>query len=81
MCCKPQPSLIRLGTRCFLIPVRFGVWYMRISTLCSPNSATSGAINDAHDGLGASRVPRSISVRTYSFTEGFVRNASRTVNI
>ncbi|EFX03656.1 hypothetical protein CMQ_584 [Grosmannia clavigera kw1407] len=75
MCCSPQPSLIRLGIHRLRRPVRFGVWYIRSSTRSAPNSATSGASNEAHDGAGDSRVPRSASVTIESFRAGFARNA------
>ena len=81
MCCKPQPSLILLGMYRFRKPVRLGVWYMRISTRSAPNSLTRGASSDAHDGLGASRVPRSASVRMLSFNSGLRRSASRRVSM
>lgn len=81
MCCNPQPSLIRRGMVALRMPVKFGVWNMRISTLLSPNSSTRGARRDADDGSGVSRVPRraSVSIDTRSF--GFLRNASRIVDI
>lgn len=81
MCCRPQPSLMRFGMYFFLNPVRFGVWYMRISTLSGPNSDTSGARRDAHDGFGSSRVPRRASVRMLSFSSGLFRRASCRVAI
>lgn len=54
---------------------------MRISTRSGPNSLISGARSDAHDGLGASRVPRSASVRMLSFSSGFRLRASCSVSI
>ena len=81
MCCKPHPSLIRFGTYFLRSPVRFGVWYMRISTLSGPNSSTSGASRDAEHAEGVSRVPRSASVRTLSFNSGFARRASPRIDI
>lgn len=80
MCCKPQPSLIRLGTCFFLRPVRFGVWYIRISTL-SPNSSARGARSEALEGSGASRVPRRQSVRMLTVSFGLRLSASRSVSI
>lgn len=81
MCCSPQPSLMRLGMYFLRKPVRFGVWYMRISTRSDPNSATSGASSDAHDGFGASLVPRRQSVRMLSLTFGLLRRDSCKVSM
>lgn len=80
MCCRPQPSLMRRGMCRLRRPVRLGVWYMRSSTRAGPNSATSGASSDAHDGCGASRVPRRASVSTLSRRSGLRRSASRSVS-
>ena len=81
MCCRPHPSLMRFGTSLFRKPVKLGVWNMRISTRSAPNSATNGARREAHDGSGASRVPRRTSVRIDSRTEGLARRASRMTEI
>ncbi len=40
-----------------------------------------GASNDAHEGSGASRVPRSASVRMLRVTSGLLRSVSRIVEI
>ena len=81
MCCRPHPSLILLGMCFFRSPVRFGVWYILTSTRSGPNSATKGASKEAHDALGASRVPRRASVRMLSLTSGFFRRVSWSVAI
>lgn len=81
MCCSPQPSLMRLGMYFFRSPVRFGVWYIRISTLSAPNSDTSGASNEAQDASGDSLVPLKASVNILSFTSGFARRACCSVEI
>lgn len=76
MCCRPHPSLILLGTYFLRSPVKFGVWYMRISTLSGPNSSIKVARREAEHAEGVSRVPRRASVRTLSFNSGFARRAS-----
>lgn len=81
ICCKPHPSLIRLGIYFFLNPFKFGVWYIRISTLSAPNSDANGASSEAHDALGDSLVPLSASVRILSFKCGFARRACCSVDI
>lgn len=81
ICCSPHPSLNRLGTYFLRSPVRFGVWYMRISTLSGPNSSINGVRREAVHADGDSRVPRRASVRTLSFNAGFERRASRRVDI
>jgi hypothetical protein len=63
------------------MPVKFGVWYIRISTLAGPNSATSGASREAHDGFGDSLVPLNASVRILSFNVGVARRAFWRVEI
>lgn len=80
MCCRPQPSFIRFGMY-LRIPVRFGVWYMRISTRSGPNSEASGARSEAEQASGLSRVPRRASVRMLSLRSGFVRSAAWSVAI
>jgi hypothetical protein len=75
ICCNPHPSLILFGIYFFRSPVKFGVWYIRISTLSAPNSDTKGASNDAHDGSGDSLVPLKASVRILSFNFGLFRSA------
>lgn len=57
------------------------MWYIRISTLAGPNSATNGASNEAHDGLGDSLVPLNASVKMLSFKVGVARRAVRNVDI
>ena len=81
MCCRPHPSLMRFGTYFLRSPVRFGVWYMRISTLSGPNSSIKGASRDAEHAEGVSRVPRRASVSTLSFNSGFARRASPRTDI
>lgn len=81
MCCRPQPSLMRFGMYFLRMPVRLGVWYMRISTRSAPNSVTSGASSDAHDGFGASLVPRRQSVRMLSLRSGLRRSDSCSVSM
>ena len=81
MCCRPHPSLMRFGTYFLRSPVRFGVWYMRISTLSGPNSSIKGASRDAEHVEGVSRVPRRASVRTLSFNSGFARRVSARMDI
>jgi hypothetical protein len=81
ICCNPQPSLIRLGIYFFRSPVRFGVWYIRISTLSAPNSDTSGANKDAHDASGDSLVPLKASVKILSFNLGLALRAFWSVDI
>lgn len=81
MCCKPHPSLMRFGTYFLRSPVKFGVWYMRISTLSGPNSSIRGARRDAEHAEGVSLVPRRASVRTLSFNSGFARRASPRTDI
>jgi hypothetical protein len=54
---------------------------MRISTLSGPNSDTSGASNEAHDGFGDSLVPLSASVSMLSFKVGLARRAFCNVEI
>lgn len=70
MCCSPHPSLSRLGTTFFLIPVKFGVWYSRMATLSSPNSSTKGASSEAQEGFGVSRVPRRASASIETLSSG-----------
>ena len=65
----------------FRSPVKFGVWYIRISTLAGPNSATKGASNEAHDGFGDSLVPLNASVKILSFKVGVARRAFCKVDI
>jgi hypothetical protein len=65
----------------FLKPVKFGVWYIRISTLSGPNSDTKGARREAHDGFGDSRVPLNASVRMLSFNLGLALRACWRVEI
>lgn len=72
---------MRRGMKRLRKPVRLGVWYMRTLTRSGPNSATRGANSDAHDGSGASRVPRSASVSTLSVRAGLSRSADRSVSI
>lgn len=81
MCCNPHPSLIRFGIYFFRKPVKFGVWYIRISTLSVPNSATSGARREAHDAFGDSRVPLSASVKMLNFRCGFALKTVCSVEI
>lgn len=81
MCCKPQPSLIRLGIHFFFRPVKFGVWNIRISTRSAPYSDTSEHSNEAQDGFGVSRVPRSASVRIDTLRSGLSRRAWDIVSI
>lgn len=81
MCCRPHPSFIRAGVKCFLKPVKFGVWNIRTSTLLGPNSATKEASNDAQDGFGVSLVPRRASVRKDTFKSALLFKASRIVAI
>lgn len=54
---------------------------MRISTRSAPNSVTSGASNEALDGSGASRVPRSASLRMLSLSPGVRRSAACSVSM
>ena len=54
---------------------------MRISTLSSPNSETSGASKEAHEALGVSLVPLRASVRMEIFRFGLFVNARRIVSI
>lgn len=81
MCWSPHPSLILFGTIFLRRPVRFGVWYILISTRSCPNSSTSGASNDAEHTPGVSRVPLRPSVITLSLRFGFDLSASRKVSI
>lgn len=81
ICCKPHPSLIRFGIYFFRSPVRFGVWYIRISTLSAPNSETNGARREAHDGFGDSLVPLNASVRMLNLSFGLARSACWSVDI
>ena len=81
ICCKPHPSLILFGMYFFLNPVKFGVWYILISTLSAPNSETRGASNDAHEAFGDSLVPLNASVKMLSFNLGFALRACCSVEI
>lgn len=63
------------------IPVRFGVWYMQISTLSGPKSSTSPESKVAHDGCGVSRVPRKESVKIETLSDSLARSAARIVSI
>lgn len=72
---------MRFGIYFLRIPVKFGVWYIRISTLSGPNSDTSGASKEAHDGFGDSLVPLNASVRTLTFNVGVARRAFWSVEI
>ena len=80
ICCRPHPSLIRLGIIFFRQLVRFGVWYIRTSTRCEPNSVTNGTRRLAHDASGASRVPRKASVRIETLRSWLLTSACRIVD-
>jgi hypothetical protein len=61
--------------------VRFGVWYIRTSTLSAPNSVIKGVRREAEEGSGVSRVPRRESVRKEMRRLGLVVRAVRIVVI
>jgi hypothetical protein len=70
MCCSPQPSFSLFGTIFFFRPVKFGVWYILMVTLSSPNSSISGASREAHEAFGVSLVPRRASESMETLSSG-----------
>ena len=81
MCWRPQPSLTRFGKIDFRMPVRLGVWNTHTSTRSGPNSSTSLASRLAHDGAGASLVPRRASVVIDIRKSGLALRTSRIASI